>query len=588
MKRYIGLLFAVMLVFSACQDDFFEPALENHLQLENVYDNPIYAEGLLLNAYARLPFASWDITDVATDNAVSNDNENAYRRMATGQWSSENNPMSRWNASRSALQYLNSLLSVADSVQWAIDARPRSMFNERIKGEVYALRAVFMYDLLQAHGGWTEAGELLGVPIILEPEDVSSDFNQARASFEACIQQIYADLDRAESLLPLDYEMISSEEEMPARFREIGATVDEYNRTYGDYFRSRISARIVKGVRAKVALLAASPAYSAGTTTTWEDAASYAGEVLSLNGGLAAMDQDGWTWYSNTSEISGLTSGINPPEMLWRGDRVQNNDIEEEHFPPTLYGNGRVNPTQNLVDAFPMANGYPINDDLSGYDAANPYAGRDPRLGAYILYNGSQAGSSNTVITTAEDGGTNDGLNQDERSTRTGYYLRKLLRQDVNLNPNNDIEQYKYKAFIRYTELFLIYAEAANEAWGPKGAGAYGFSAYDVIKALRTRAGVGTDNNDPYLELAAADKEQMRALIKNERRLELSFEGFRFWDLRRWNEELNVGAEGVAIRNGVHHRINVENRVYRDHMYHGPLPYSEVLKYDALIQNRGW
>ena len=105
---------------------------------------------------------------------------------------------------------------------------------------------------------------------------------------------------------------------------------------------------------------------------------------------------------------------------------------------------------------------------------------------------------------------------------------------------------------------------------------------------MRTRAGVGTDNNDPYLELAAADKEQMRALIKNERRLELSFEGFRFWDLRRWNEELNVGAEGVAIRNGVHHRINVENRVYRDHMYHGPLPYSEVLKYDALIQNRGW
>ncbi len=577
-----------MLGVSACQDDFFEPAPENHLQLENVYDNPIYAEGLLLNAYARLPFSSWDISDVATDNAVSNDNDNAYRRMATGQWSAENNPMNRWTGSRSAIQYLNSLLSVSDSVAWAIDALPRAMFNDRIKGEIYALRAVFLFDLLQAHGGWTESGDLLGVPIVLEPEDINSDFNQPRATFEACLQQIYADLDKAEDLLPLDYEMISSVEQIPEKYRSAGATIDDYNRTNGDYFRSRISARIVKGVRAKVALLAASPAYSEATTTTWEDVANFAGEVLSLNGGLGAMAADGWTWYTNTDEIDGLTSGMNPPEMLWRGNRAQNNDIEEAHFPPTLYGNGMVNPTQNLVDAFPMANGYPINDPLSGYDAAHPYEGRDPRLAAYVLLNGGVAGPSDAVINTAEDGGTNDGLNKVESSTRTGYYMRKLLRQDVNLDPSIDTEQYKYKAFIRYTELFLIYAEAANEVWGPRGSGAYGFSAYDVIKALRTRAGVGSSDSDPYLEQAADDKAIMRQLIKNERRLELCFEGFRFWDLRRWNEELNVAAEGMAIRNGSYNRIAVENRVYRDYMYYGPLPYSEVLKYDELIQNKGW
>ncbi|WP_088653090.1 RagB/SusD family nutrient uptake outer membrane protein [Geofilum rhodophaeum] len=588
MKRYIGILFALMLGVSACQDDFFEPAPENHLQLENVYDNPIYAEGLLLNAYARLPFSSWDISDVATDNAVSNDNDNAYRRMATGQWSAENNPMNRWTGSRSAIQYLNSLLSVSDSVAWAIDALPRAMFNDRIKGEIYALRAVFLFDLLQAHGGWTESGDLLGVPIVLEPEDINSDFNQPRATFEACLQQIYADLDKAEDLLPLDYEMISSVEQIPEKYRSAGATIDDYNRTNGDYFRSRISARIVKGVRAKVALLAASPAYSEATTTTWEDVANFAGEVLSLNGGLGAMAADGWTWYTNTDEIDGLTSGMNPPEMLWRGNRAQNNDIEEAHFPPTLYGNGMVNPTQNLVDAFPMANGYPINDPLSGYDAAHPYEGRDPRLAAYVLLNGGVAGPSDAVINTAEDGGTNDGLNKVESSTRTGYYMRKLLRQDVNLDPSIDTEQYKYKAFIRYTELFLIYAEAANEVWGPRGSGAYGFSAYDVIKALRTRAGVGSSDSDPYLEQAADDKAIMRQLIKNERRLELCFEGFRFWDLRRWNEELNVAAEGMAIRNGSYNRIAVENRVYRDYMYYGPLPYSEVLKYDELIQNKGW
>lgn len=48
-----------------------------------------------------------------------------------------------------------------------------------------------------------------------------------------------------------------------------------------------------------------------------------------------------------------------------------------------------MNPSQNLVDAFPMANGYPVDDARSGYDANNPYANRDPRLDKYIIYNGS-------------------------------------------------------------------------------------------------------------------------------------------------------------------------------------------------------
>ena len=95
----------------------------------------------------------------------------------------------------------------------------------------------------------------------------------------------------------------------------------------------------------------------------------------------------------------------------------------------------------------------------------------------------------------------------------------------------------------------LNYAEAANEAWGsvadPKG---YGYTAYDIIKAIRKRA-LGI-NTDPYLESIKADKVAMRQLIRNERRLELSFEGFRFWDLRRWKvalTELNAPAKGITV-----------------------------------------
>ena len=145
---------------------------------------------------------------------------------------------------------------------------------------------------------------------------------------------------------------------------------------------------------------------------------------------------------------------------------------------------------------------------------------------------------------------------------------------------------------IRYTEIFLDYAEAANEAAGPKAnVGGANYSAYDVIKAIRKRAGVGGEN-DPYLEECAQSKDKMRELIRNERRLELCFEGHRFWDLRRWNANLTEGAKGVSITttaSGLDYKtINVESRDYKDYMIYGPIPYSEVLKWSNLTQNDGW
>ena len=77
----------------------------------------------------------------------------------------------------------------------------------------------------------------------------------------------------------------------------------------------------------------------------------------------------------------------------------------------------------------------------------------------------------------------------------------------------------------------------------------------------------------------------MRQLIRNERRLELCFEGFRFFDIRRWKSDLNATARGMNITGNVFTPIDVETRSYRDYMYYGPIPYSEVLKFNALQQN---
>ena len=147
------------------------------------------------------------------------------------------------------------------------------------------------------------------------------------------------------------------------------------------------------------------------------------------------MDPTGWTWYCNVDDIEKLSPTESPAEILWRGERAKSLSLEEDNFPPTLYGNGRINPTQNLVDAFPMLNGYPVSHLSGEYDENLPYANRDPRLEAYILYNGCKAGNTNKEIFTAADGTTNDALNKVVgRSTRTGYYLRKLLRQDISLD----------------------------------------------------------------------------------------------------------------------------------------------------------
>ncbi|MDN3670387.1 RagB/SusD family nutrient uptake outer membrane protein [Echinicola jeungdonensis] len=585
----IGLIITALVVVAGCSD-LIDPAVENIQSKDNIRERPGMIQGLLLNAYLRIPTNGYSFSEMATDDAVSNDLDNGFLNIATGQWASNNNPLDRWSSANSAIQYLNEMLVEVGNTEYASNPRVNQMFMDRLTGETYGLRALFMYYLLQAHGGISE-GELLGVPIFLEPQTVDSDFNIPRATFAECMAQIYSDIEKAMDLLPMDYYNISDASLMPSRYREAGTQLSEYNRVFGDDAKQLVSGRIVRAIRAQVALLAASPSFNLdGDQSKWTDAATYAGNLLNTIGGVSGLDPNGVTWYNNTSVIDGLGAGNNPPEILWRGSiGGPSNNLESRNFPPTLYGDGLVNPTQNLVDAFPMANGYPISDPASGYSDDAPYANRDRRLAQFIILNGSTAGPTGTTINTALDSDTNDGLNKVETSTRTGYYMRKLLRQDVNLDPVANTGQRHIQPRIRYTEIFLIYAEAANEAWGPMASGSFGFSAYDVIKAIRERAGIGTDNGDTYLESIKSDQEAMRELIRNERRLELSFEGFRFWDLRRWGLDLTETAQGIRIENGDDFSIiDVENRVYQDYMIYGPVPYSERLKFSALQQNRGW
>jgi hypothetical protein len=159
--------------------------------------------------------------------------------------------------------------------------------------------------------------------------------------------------------------------------------------------------------------------------------------------------------------------------------------------------------------------------------------------------------------------------------------MLKFMNQAVSVVSGAVINQQHAVNLMRYTEAYLIYAEAANRAYGPDGKGTHDYSARDVITRLRSTAGI--TGSDPY-PASLTEKDGFETLVRNERRLELCFESSRFWDIRRWGDLTAMKAEVKGMdENGV---FVVEQRPFADYMLYGPIPDGEVRK--GLEQNRGW
>ncbi len=582
MKHYrilLAVLIASLTAFAAC-DDPLNPEENFRNNLESVLMSPAKAEGIMLYGYTQMPYITPRFDDVATDDAVSNNPANTYRTMATGGWSSLSNAQDMWTQCNRGIMNLNRFFTIVDQIDWKpSNERLAKAFKSLYTGEAYALRGILKYFELRNHAGVSADGELLGIPIYNEYVTDLATFSEPRKTFTESVQSIMDDFTEALKYIPMDYGDVTS---VPSAYNYL--SLDEYNNIFGDQRRQKVSGRIVKAFQARVSLLAASPAFNqSNTASLWETAAKYAGDLLKDIGGIAGLDPTGNVfWLPAQVTAAKLRTGDNKdlPEIIWRRYMRSFRDWEQDNYPPTVYGYGRINPTQNFVDAFPMKNGYPIDDAASGYDPQNPYANRDPRLAQIVVLNGSKVRGS---VINSLTGSSNDLANKMQYSTRTGYYLRKHLNENVNVQTGKQNTQDHIEPIIRYTEIFLDYAEAANEAWGPDGKGSYGFSARDVVAAIRKRAGI---NEDAYLATISS-KEDMRKLIRNERRIELSFEGFRFWDLRRWNVALDEPAMGVELNDGVYTEVEVEDRAYKPYMVYGPIPYNEVLKF-GFVQNKGW
>lgn len=378
-----------------------------------------------------------------------------------------------------------------------------------------------------------------------------------------------------------------------------------YTNAWNSSQAGRIGQPMARALYSRIMLYMASPRYSTDSGITWQEAADAAKGFIDDYGSnfslFTATDGSGNT-LGNEAYTNALLrtaySGNNKEVIFYRNDVVVGWSSIQNDTPVGEGGNGGLCPSQNLVDMYDMADGSspfsqydatgspvyssgastPVVNTASGYSDAKPWANRDPRLSASVLYNGVAWGNGtiNVVL------GQRDNPTGNTNATPTGYYVRKYIPETI-LSAEHSQTAYRLWTFIRYAEILLNYAEALNEAQGPNA------TVYGLLDQVRLRAGItGSVANRNDL---TSSKDNMRNFIHKERTIEFAFEEHRAWDVRRWNVAVEALARpiyGVNVSSdGTITRKIAQSRVFDEKMYLYPIPEGEVWK-TGIENNPGW
>lgn len=498
----------------------------------------------------------------STDEAVHATRASAAEQWGEGQWQSS--PQNNWDTQiktdyvgiRKTFEFTDDVLSKAKIDVGEITQAT----HDRYLGEALFLRALFNFELLKRYGGY---------PIVkgeLSPADV---INIPKSSYTDCVTYISGLCDQAASLLPLDYS---------------GSIT-------GDFGRATKGAALA--LKSRMLLYAASPLNNTtNDVTKWKAAADAAAAVIKLNA-YSLMSGANGVGYTNAF----LTFSGSNTELIFGRLEGKTSTLERMNGLPSITagggGLGGTCPSLNLVNDYETIDGKPF-DWNNATMAANPFANRDPRFAASILYNGSTwmaaTGGSNTTVQTYV-GGKDQGVLY---ATRTGFYLRKFMVISATFGATPAGTANHFFPILRYAEVLLNYAEAMNEAYGPDAdPNGVGLTARGAIKLIRTRAGLTANLDDAAATSVAA----FRTAVQHERRIELAFEEHRGFDLRRWKlaeTVLNQPIMGLNIvKTGTstytYTPQQVENRVFvSPKMYFYPFPQDELSRNPGLTQNPGW
>lgn len=576
-------------------EDVLEPKLTNEWSSKTVWTNPDMAQAVLTQVYADLMVApdhyDDNFLDAATDNALTRNYGSSVYRASMGAFSRSLNPLGNWSDMYDKIQTINLFMEngVTDDVVYnrVSEATDRAI-KTRLLGEAYFLRAWCSFKLLQTYGGRTDDGEVLGYTIVdhfIGDKEAAEPTQFRRDSYKDCVAQIVSDCEEAFKRLPLTY----TGDDVVTGKSKIG----------------RACGLAADALKVKALLYAASPAYQdinvirlngmgdftvldeATYQAGWERAALFADEVLKDEG-------INYTFTAMSAKDLADAGSDTPADFIFRTYMGLVHGPETRHYPPFYLGNAQTIPSHNLAASFPAKNGYPITDTRSLYDPQDPYQiARDNRFKMNLYYQGCKFGAYDSNIDVSEGGKDSESFHI--FASRSGYYLSKFLSttQKNMLDPIQTLNSRHFNPLLRKTEVWLNYAEAANEAWGPEGKGeGCRYSAYDVLRIVREKSGGITDTG--YLsEVASQGKDAFRKLIQNERRIEFAFEDQRFWDLRRCLLPLNIPLEGMKVtrmNDGLKYEpVEIEKRPLDAlRYYYLPLPNDELLKNPNLKNNMGW
>ncbi len=578
MKSFRNLMLLGLVCWMLSCKKFMEPQKDNYVSPDYILQSATDFKGVLYNTYFGIPNRISFTFEAATDNAVTNNENTISSRAARGGVSTQSNPFGdNWGNDYTNINRINWYISkmVLDKskgkyptpVTFNVDSTVNMQTFYITLGEAYFLRAWYQFDLLQKYGGVGADGKAYGFPITIKYLQAGDVLDLPRNSYQECTAQIGADCDTAIKYLPLLYAKSS------------GTILDGLVSDAG-----HASGIAAKALKARTFLYGASPAYNrANDISLWDKAAKACADAIAVSNGTSGMGFDDLMPFSSYFNKNNLNnSNYTNKDMFFRGSINSNVNIyEAENYPPRAGGGrGTFNPSKNLVDAFPMSDGYPLGTSpTKPYDPANVQVNRDPRLDLFIVRNGETF--ANVAINTLPGGP--DAFGSDVNATRTGFYIQKLLDPSVRLASSGTTVNTTFApVLLGKPELYLNFAEAAIRVTGSPSTKLYGYAANEVLAKVRKRA-LGT--GDVYLPTVTSSAAFL-ALVLNERRIELCFEDFRFWDLRR----LSAGVADLSAVNapvyGIYSADPVETRSFKSPYM--PVPYSEILKSKNLVNNVGW
>ena len=621
-KNLFLILLLSAVLATSCKQDFLNTQPLDKISSEATWADGSLAEAFIYNIYSFLVYGGFDEEMLAsmTDEAMFTHAGRSVSRFNQAEESPSN--LTKFHAT---YNWSDMYLAIRQA-NTAIERLPESTFSDkvlrdRLLGEAYFMRAYYYHQLVRYYGG---------VPIIDKAYGLDEDYSIARNTWAECIDFIISDLDQAANLLDGKGKTPGRASELSAMALKARILLYDASDLHDATTASAKSSTL--GSFSNLELLANT---SGDRNARWQAARAAAKAVMDASEGYKldltgpVSPEEGKQNYVSLSMGGGSSVGdaAASVELIFERTHTALYTVEDNwplggiHFGinngPNGYHNWAGNtPIQQLVDDYEMMDGSRFDWDDPD-QAADPYANRDPRFYASVLYDGADwkprpsdvaaIDPANQIQTGFYDDGAGGFINgidtrkspiEDWNGTRTHYYVRKFIDPDPGLADNQSSAQVVPWPFIRYTEMVLNYIEASLELGDEDAARTW-------LNRIRFRSGMPAinDTGDALVER-----------YRNERRIELAYEEHRYHDARRWMvapETLGRGIKSITVqaflKPGMSPLVpyrhdksvydytytvvdNTENetRVWDDKMYYRVFSRDEVNRNELLIQNPGY